>query len=177
MVGEAPNRAYVSGPWRSRRKINAGRVLRSLRICGALFCALPVLAQALHMSSASGSPGENVTLELSIDLPAGQNPTILKWETIFPAQLLEVDKPEISTTVADSGKSLTCNLREAYTYVCLLAGGQRPLENGPIATFRFKIRAGAHSGTSTVRIDHVEAATKDLQALKVLGGEGHILIH
>ena len=96
----------------------------------------------------------------------------------FPAQLLEIEDngAEVSATAKELGKTLTCASRQVYVYVCVLAGGQKPIANGPIASFRFKIRSGAHTGVSTIRIDHVDGATKDLQSLKFAGSEGHIEI-
>jgi len=144
-----------------------------------LFIAVPLLGQTLRVSSASGSSGESLALDVSMDSPAAQRPSILKWETIFPAQLLEVDPsgPEVGGLAKESGKSLTCTLRQSYAYICILAGGQKPIGNGRIAIFRFKIRAGARTGTAAIRIDQVEAATVDLQSLKFVGSEGHVEVH
>ncbi len=92
-----------------------------VRIGCLLLSALPVLGQALRVSSVSGAPGEKIAVVVSLD-PAGQSPATLKWRTIFPAQLLEPDGsgPEAGGAAKESGKSLTCAPREAYSYVCVL---------------------------------------------------------
>lgn len=147
-------------------------------VCCGFFCAVSVLGQSLHISSASGSRGDTVVFELSSEAPSGQEATVLKWDMTFPAQLLEAagSGPQASQAATDSGKALTCSLRQPYTYTCILAGGQKPIRKGPIAAFPFKIRADARTGPSTIRIDHVEAASKDLQSLPSRGGEGVVEI-
>lgn len=113
-----------------------------------------------------------------MEAPSGPESTILKWDVTFPAQLLEAagSGPKASQAATDAGKSLTCSLRQSYTYTCILAGGQKPIRNGLIAVFPFKIRPDARVGSSAIRIDHVEAATKDLQSLPFRGGEGVVEI-
>lgn len=146
-----------------------------------MYCvlAMPIWGQSLRLSSASGYAGDYIALDVSMDAPREQRPSVLKWETIFPAQLLEPDAsgPEASEMAKAAGKSITCMLRQTYAYVCILVGGQKPVDSGKVATFRFKIRSRARTGTALVRIDQVEAATADLQPLKFLGSEGQIEIH
>ena len=139
---------------------------------------LPVVGQALHVSSVSGSPAEKISVEIFLSSPVKESPDTLKWETIFPAQLLVVvGSPEAGSAAKESGKSLTCELRETYSCVCILAGGQKPIANGLIARFAFEIRADAHPGTANIRISKVEAVTKELKTLVVSGGDGKLEIH
>jgi hypothetical protein len=136
---------------------------------------LPVVGQALHVSSVSGSSGEKISVVISLSSPVRESPDTLKWETIFPAQLLEVaGSPEAGSAAKESGKSLTCTQRERYSYVCILAGGQKPIANGLIARFAFRIRTDAHPGTANIRISKVEAVTNELKTLKVSGGDGKL---
>jgi hypothetical protein len=104
-----------------------------------------------------------IKLEISLDSAAARAPTILKWEVVFPAQLLELEGsgPEIGVAAMDSGKSLTCVGGNPYSYTCILSGGKNPVANGPIAIFYFKIRHTASTGTATVRIKKAEAVTLD----------------
>ena len=152
--------------------------MRSRRLVISFFLsyALPALAQVLDVSPVSGLPRGSIALNVSMASSIEGVPTVLKWELTFPAQLLESSEFEIAGAAKDSGKSLTCSLRQPYTYVCVLAGGQAPIENGRIATFRFKVRPDARAGTAAVRIDHVEGATVDLRPLKFLGSESRIEI-
>ena len=129
--------------------------------------ALSICGQTLHLSAAAGRPGEKVTIEISLDSPAGKAPVALQWETIFPAQLMEVegDASETGRAARDSGKSVTCAERKAYSYMCILAGGQKLIANGPIAVLHFRIRAKAPVGTSAVRIERAEGVTVDVKRL------------
>ena len=138
---------------------------------------MPVAAQKLSLSSTSGHPGDSVSVTLSMET-SEQKPSILKWEIIFPAQLLEIDGggAEIASVTRNLGKSLTCTLRQTYNYVCILAGGQRSLADGLLATFHFKIRVGARRGTSIVRIEHIEAVSSDVKSINLLGREGQVEI-
>ena len=133
------------------------------------------VCQALNVSSVSGSPGDKIAIEISLVSNVRESPETLKWETIFPAQLLEaVGGPEAAVAAKESGKSLTCTQREPYLYVCILAGGQKPIANGAIAKFRFRIRADAHSGTANVRTGKVEAVTRDLKTVNLSGSDGQL---
>jgi hypothetical protein len=146
--------------------------------CASLAFALaglPVVGQALHVASVSGSPGDKIAIEISLVSTVRESPETLKWETIFPAQLLEaVGSPEAALAAKESGKSLTCTQREPYLYVCILAGGQKPIGNGPIAKFPFRIRADAHPGTANVHTSKVEAVTRDLKTVKLSGSDGQL---
>jgi hypothetical protein len=155
-----------------RKRVTLCRASLAFALAG-----LPLVGQALHVSSVSGSPGDKIAIEISLVSSVGEGPDTLKWETIFPAQLLEVvGGPEAAGAAKESGKSLTCTQRESYLYVCILAGGQKPIANGPIARFPFRIRADAHPGTANVRTSKVEAVTKDLKTLKLSGSDGQLHI-
>jgi hypothetical protein len=143
-----------------------------------LFGSLALYGQSLRVSSVAGKPGETIAVEISLDAPAGKAPASLKWETVFPAQLLQVEGngPSPSSAAKESGKSLTCSLPKAYSYVCILAGGQKPVGNGPIATFSFRIQPEAHFGGATVTVEHGEAVSGDAAQLALTDAEGLITI-
>ena len=149
------------------------------RLASLFFAALPVCAQALQVSSVAAARGERVGLEISLDSPAGSAPAALHWETIFPAQILDDggSGPEMGRAAIDSGKSLTCNKRRTYSYLCILFGNQKPIANGPIAIIHFKIRAEAPTGTTLVRVEKAQAVTADLKELTLKDAEGIVTIH
>jgi hypothetical protein len=136
------------------------------------------LGQVFRVSSVTSAPGEKVRLEISLDSATARALSALKWEVVFPAQLLEIegDGPEIGGAAMDSGKSLTCAGRKPYSYVCILFGGQNPVANGPIAIFHFKIRTTAEAGTTAVRIERAEAVTVDSKELTLDNAEGTVTI-
>lgn len=145
-----------------------------------LMSGLPaVLGQDLSISPVQGAPGESVTMEVSLNSPAGKQPVALQWETVFPVELLELEGSgaEASPAARDSGKLVTCAARKAYSLVCILAGGRKPIANGSIAIFHFRIRAEARMGTSTFTIQGAEAATMDVQDIRLKDAEGSLTIY
>ena len=137
-----------------------------LSIVWLLFGSLALYGQSLRVSSIAGAPGQTIAVEISLNAPSGKAPATLKWETVFPAQLLQVEGngPSPVSAATESGKSLTCATPKAYSYVCILAGGAKPVGNGPIATFRFRIRPEARLGTASVTVEHAEAVSADAKS-------------
>lgn len=136
------------------------------------------LGTAFHISSVTGAPGEKVRLEISLDSAAARAPTTLKWDMLFPAQLLEPEGrgPEIGSAAMHSGKSLTCTGRQPYSYACILSGGDKLVAGGAIAIFHFKIRPAAQTGTASVRIERAEAVSADSKELTLENAEGTVTI-
>jgi hypothetical protein len=153
-------------------------MLTLLSLAWLLFASPLAYGQSLHVSSVGGAPGETVAVGISLDAPVGKEPTALKWVTIFPAQLLEVEGngPSLSSAAAGSGKSLTCAMRKAYTYVCILAGGNKPVGSGAIAIFHFKIQPEARKGPASVRVEQGEAVSADAGRLSLTDAEGLITV-
>src|ERR1700733_11957856 len=170
----------MSGVIKQTREIGGLRLQTRLclSIFGFLFASLALCGQSLRVSSVKGSPGETIAVEISLDAPAGKEPASLKWETVFPAQLLQAESngPSASGAAKESGKSLTCATPKVYSYVCILAGGEKPVGNGPVATFRFKIREGARLGDATITIDHAEGVSGDAAPMTVTDAVGLVTI-
>lgn len=134
-----------------------------MRFAYLILGCLPVLGQTSHLSSVTKAPGEIVTLEISADSQPSRAPVALKWEVVFPVQLMEMEgsAPELGGAAMDSGKSIQCTARKPYAYACTLAGGQKPIGNGVIARYHFKIRTTAAAGTTTLRIEKNVATSVD----------------
>jgi len=130
------------------------------------------------VSSVTKAPGEKVTLDISAYSQPARAPVALKWEVVFPAQLMEMDgdAPEIGKAAMDSGKSLQCTARKPYSYVCILSGGQNPIADGPIAIYHFKIRTTAWAGTTTFRIENAESTTADSKKWTLSETEAIVII-
>jgi|HubBroStandDraft_1064217.scaffolds.fasta_scaffold366939_2 hypothetical protein len=136
-----------------------------LRLVYLTSCCLPLLGQTSRVSSVTKAPGEVVTLTIKAVSQPARSPVALKWEVIFPVQLMEMetDSPEISAAARDSGKSLQCTARKPYASTCMLSGGKNPIVDGTVAIFHFRIKAMASPATTTLRIEKAEATTVDLQ--------------
>ena len=140
--------------------------------------AFGVLRPELRISSGAGISGDQVRVEVFIDSPPGRELVTLQWEVVVPAQLLDSvgDGPETGRAAADSGKLVRCSKQKSYLYVCLLTGGQKPIMNGPIAVFQFKIRTDAQPRTTALRIEKVEGVTSDRRQSTLNSAEGTVTI-
>ena len=134
-----------------------------------LFPQMALFGQALHLSSATASPGERVTIEISFKSPRGTEPSALQWETTIPsAQLAFLDDSMTAGPAAQAaGKSVNCAVKtktgEAHTSVCILYGGQDSIHDGVVAILRLKIPPDARPGTARIRVDQGLAVSKDLK--------------
>ena len=134
-----------------------------MRLACLVISCLPVLGQTPGGSTVTKAPGEEVSLTLLANSQASKAIVALKWEVLFPVQLMEMESAatQIGSAAKDSGKSLQCSARKPYTYVCTLSGGQKPIGNGPIAIFHFKIKTTAPAGTTTIRTENAVATMVD----------------
>jgi hypothetical protein len=135
----------------------------SMRLAYLLVVCVPILGQTSRVSPVTKAPGDKVTLEISADSQPERAPIALKWEVIFPAQLMEIetDAPQMGSAAKDSGKSLQCTSTKPYSRVCVLSGGQKPIGNGPVAIYHFQIRATAQAGITSLKIQGAESTTTD----------------
>ena len=119
-----------------------------------------------------------LTLEISAASQQGKAPVALKWEVVFPAQLMELEGggPEIGSTAMKAGKSLQCTARTPYAYVCTLSGGQKPVADGTIAIYHFRIRAKAKAGITSLRIERAESTTMDSRKWTLNNTEAIVII-
>lgn len=133
----------------------------------------------LRVSSAAGAPGDQVSIELSIESPPGRELAALEWKVVVPAQLLELvgDGPETGRAAADSGKLVRCSTQKRYLYSCVLAGSQKPIGSGPVAVFHFKIHTDVQPRTTALRMENVEALTVDRRPAILNSAEATVTIH
>ena len=145
--------------------------------------SLALFAQTIAVSSKSASPGERATVVISINLAKASNVVGLQWETTFSTKQMSVEDggPVASDAAKAAGKSLTCAGKtakepEGYSYTCILIGGQKEINSGPIAHFNFRVSPKAEAGASQVRVRHVEGVTKDLRKIALGDAEGVVLV-
>jgi hypothetical protein len=132
----------------------------------------------LRISSAAGSPGDDLSAEVLFESRPRSGTVALKWELIVPAQLLEPvgGGPETGPAAIESGKSVTCSMKKSYVYSCSLAGGQKPMMTGTIAVFHFKIRTTAVAATTALRIERAMATTMDSKVRSLSNTEATVVI-
>jgi len=146
------------------------------------FLAFPSLAlfgQSLRLSPEAGSPGEQVSVNLYLTSPHGQEqPSTLQWEISIPmAQLGLLDEsPAPGPTAQAVGKSVSCRVKTTtattQTSICILYGGREPIHDGVVAVLRLKIAPDARLGSARVRIDQGLAVLKDLTKIAIKPTDG-----
>jgi hypothetical protein len=118
-----------------------------------------------------------VTLRIFANSQPARAPVALKWELIFPAQVMDMEgDAEMGNAVIDKDKSLKCTLRNPYTYVCTVSGGKNPIADGEIAIFRFRIRTTAPAVTTTLRLQKAVATSADGKDAALNNTESTVII-
>jgi len=153
-------------------------LLFALTVCLALLC-LPMLGQTSTPSSISKARGDNLTLEISANSQPNRAPVALKWEVVFPVQLMELEgtAPEIGAAAKEAGKSLECSSQRPYRSVCTLSGGKNPIADGTVAIYHFKIRTTALAGTTSLKVEKTEATAADSKKWTLNNTETIVIIH
>ena len=143
-----------------------------------LSAVLPLAAQSLQVLSATAAPGESVSLDIVLTAPADKAPVTVQFESSFPAQLLDMEGtgPTLGKAGLDAGKSIVCNPKRTYVFSCSVVGGDKPIANGTIAVFRFKVRGEAWTGTSAVRIEKADALTADARGFELAAAHGSLAV-
>jgi len=153
-----------------------------MRAFGVFLCALPLLGQSVRVSSGSAAPGEKIAIEIALDSVSGKEPTAMQWEASFPDEALKLDGtgPVAGAAAQAAGKSLTCAPKKASPglskWVCILAGGQKPIGNGVVAVLRFKVDAHTHAGSRPVVVDNLLAVSAALKKVPIPRAEGAVRV-
>jgi len=150
------------------------RRIRYWWVAGIACLAPALLGQTLRLSSASASRGDQITVELSLESPAGKEPLALQWETKVPVATFGPidDKSFTGATAQDTGKSLNCAVKEknsdSYISRCILAGGQKPISNGPVARLRLRIPMNAPVGEAHIQVENATVASREAKAVSLV---------
>ena len=142
------------------------------------FC-LPVFGEAPPAASTvTKAPGDPVTLSLNANSQPSRAPVTLSWVVVFPAQLMDLqeDAIELGPKVKDSGKSLKCTPSNMYTYACTLSGGLKPIPDGLVAAFHFKIKPTAEPKKTSLRIEKAQAKMADSTSYPLNNTEVTVII-
>lgn len=149
-------------------------------ICQVLaFPNTSLFGQTLRLSSVA-APNDRVAMELSLDCPAGKEPTALQWQISIPKAKLSLidDTILIGSAAQEAGKKIECAPKgkstETYTSVCILSGDQKPIQNGVIAILRFRTVPKAPAGPARIKVQQVVAVSTDLKQLTLKDVETEI---
>jgi hypothetical protein len=144
-------------------------------LIAGLTSATLLTAQTLHVPLSHATHGTPASFSIVFDSPHDKAPAAIQWEISFP-QAIEVDTSDIiSGSAAESaGKSITCSKTAARTeakggvkFACILAGGQRPIGNGPIAVIHFVLQADVQGAPIRAPIENILGVTADLKRIAI----------
>ena len=160
------------------KRINIARGGVLLLACTSLW------AQSLSMPLSTVTRGGSGSLLLTLESPQGKAPLALQWEFTFPPNVV-VDLADIAAgSAAESAqKALACRSVErtkeggpGAVYACILAGGQKPIPNGPVAAVRYRVPLEIRQIAEKVRVGKAIGATADLKRVDIAGAQAVITV-
>jgi hypothetical protein len=140
----------------SRIRLSCFLVVASLHPC--------LFAQSLKIQSSVVRKGEAGSLHFVLDAPAASAPVALQWDLILPQDVTT----GISDLVMDGApesvnKSLSCvdKHETPQRYSCTIAGGNKPIPNGPVAAIRYRIAVEVRKVSGKARIEKAVGVKSD----------------
>jgi hypothetical protein len=134
-----------------------------MKLAYLLAACLPALCQTPKVPTVIKAPGDPVTLEITANSEKGKEPVVLRWDVVFPPQVMEMEGhgPELASAAKEAGKSIQCTAPKPYRYACVVSGGPNTIADGLVALFHFRILATAEAKTATLRVENGDSTTAD----------------
>jgi hypothetical protein len=140
-------------------------------------------AQSLLIPPSMVTRGGSGSLLLTLESPAGKAPLALQWEFAFPPNVVVDAEDIVAGSAAESAqKALICRpLKtkgggQGLLYSCILAGGQRPVPNGPVAVVRYRIAAEIRQIAEKVGVAKALGVTADLKSVELASTQAAITV-
>ena len=147
-------------------------------ICLLAFVGTPgALAQAvvLNLSPASGTPGDTVSMELS--LIGDARPGGLQWSMSYSAMDLIFQDAEPGPSATAAGKSIQCGVGAGMT-TCLMVGLNRnTIPAGVLATLTLAIPPDSSANSAIVKLSGVAATSVDGDGILATGNGNVVTIN
>ena len=151
-----------------------------------LFTACGLGAQSLSIPPMTVMGGEPASLYLVLQTPPGKKaPVALQWHIRFPAgAVVEAKDIRVGSTAESVQKSLACAIAKGAkpapefgnVFVCMLAGGQKPLPDGTVAVARYRIPVELRRQELKARVEAILGVTVDLEKLSMPAAEGTVSV-
>jgi hypothetical protein len=139
--------------------------------------------QSLLMPPSMVARGGSGSLLLTLKSPEGKAPLALQWEFTFPPNVVVEAADIVAGSAAEAGqKMLTCRAvkrndgGQGLLYACILAGGQKPVPNGPVAVVRYRVPAEIRQIAAKVRVAKAIGVTADLKSVDLASTEAAITL-
>jgi hypothetical protein len=112
---------------------------------------------------------------VSIDSPLGKAPVALQWEfSVPPVIVFSTADITIGQAAESARKSLTCAtkankpaIQRRISFACILAGGQAPITNGPIALVHYRAQWDVKGAQIRVAVENIFGASADLKLIPI----------
>jgi uncharacterized protein (TIGR03437 family) len=128
---------------------------------------------SISLSSASGAPGANVTMSVTLSSNSGTQPAALQWDLIYsPGDLTPAGTSFFSTGAAAlaAGKLTSCGVAAPGDARCVVAGlDSTVIADGVLATVTFQISPSTTHTSSPVSFSGVEGADPRANSITMSG--------
>ena len=147
-----------------------------IRFLFACLAVATVWGQTITVSPATVEKGSANIFRIEFK-PRSDKPVVaLQWEMTPPRGIQIEAAGVVSGTATDAaGKSVHCSSRDA-SCICILAGGNQPLKEGPIVIVKFTAANDAPLGAGIIRIRKIQGVSPDLQALPIAEANATITV-
>ena len=144
-----------------------------------LSISCPLWAQSLQILPAPASGTNGGAFQIMIVTPKPPSPASLQW-SIRTSDAVTIDVQQITaaTSAKEAGKSLTCapaaskdKQIQERKWLCILAGGLRPIPDGSVALVRFTAASGSRV---LFQIGDALGASADGKAITYRGAEASL---
>ena len=165
----------------------AARLNYMITLCRfAVLLALPAALSCQTLSAPPSKTGRATpgTFSLILEAPEDKALAALQWEfSVPPAIAVAKDDIAPGKAAESAGKSLTCARKAdqggaagAVRYACILAGGERPIAQGPIAVVRYRAQTDVHGAPIRVHIEKALGVSADLKRIEIADTDAIITI-
>lgn len=149
-----------------------------------IFVALPAFGQTLKIQPETVAIGQKGTATISFASSAKKKPLAIQWDFELPetAVVLNVADIVAGEAATASAKSVACSRvrgpdqRGHALFRCILYGGEREIEDGPVAVLNFTTAPHAQPGRHGVRITHALAVGRDVKKVALKDSTGEFVL-
>jgi hypothetical protein len=144
--------------------------------------ALPLCSQSLQVQSGPVGRAQEGTATIRLDSPPGKEPLALQWEIHLPVSI-RLDPRQVVTAGAASAaeKSVTCSILANRTgnttrCRCILAGGVKPIGNGPVVMLKYTLAPSLKSGRYELNLRNAFSVSKGMKNVPIKDAGVHVVV-
>lgn len=152
-----------------------------IKLIVGLLAILAVRAQTLEMPSASVDRGSANIFRIVLKTQAQRPITALQLELVIPPGLRVAGDGIVPGDAAEAaGKSVSCSnpteTKNGTVFVCIFAGGFKPIQTGTLAIVRFSAASDSRAGTVSLGLRNILGVSADLRKIQLADTSSAITI-